>query len=412
MNHIRLLFASIHGYIDPSNGAATATRDLLELLAAAGMDCRVLSTGVLDYFQETSLEPILAELNVPVRHPDALLAGGGSVTVYDLELAGVRVTLMPTASSRYGRSPNPEESARLLDLAGQVFERFRPDVLLTYGGHPTNLALMAQARKRGIAVVFHLHNFAYMDPSPFVDVSVLLVYTEYSRRIYAKRLGLSPVMIPLPYQPTRVLASDRDPRYLTFVNPIADKGVTVFARIAAELGRRGSEIPLLVVGGRGPAETLARVGLDLSGLTNLHQMASTTDPRDFFRVSRALLVPSLWQENAALVAREAMANGIPILASDRGGLPETLGDSGFLFHIPAHCSPESGVVPTPTEVAPWVATIERLWNDPAWEAAQRTRTLEAAQRWAPERLVDVYRQFFARVTSGRTPSQEWIDSIQ
>ena len=31
----RLLFASIHGYLDPSNGASTASRDLLELLSEA-----------------------------------------------------------------------------------------------------------------------------------------------------------------------------------------------------------------------------------------------------------------------------------------------------------------------------------------------------------------------------------------
>ena len=33
-------------------------------------------------------------------------------------------------------------------------------------------------------------------------------------------------------------------------------------------------------------------------------------------------------ENAALVAMETMFNGIPVLASNRGGLPETIGDAG------------------------------------------------------------------------------------
>ena len=32
----KLLFASIHSYLDPSSGAALATRELLELLAHAG----------------------------------------------------------------------------------------------------------------------------------------------------------------------------------------------------------------------------------------------------------------------------------------------------------------------------------------------------------------------------------------
>ena len=58
----RLLFASVHGYLNPSSGAALATRDLLELLTRRGVDCRVLSTGVLDFEAETPLEHALAAL--------------------------------------------------------------------------------------------------------------------------------------------------------------------------------------------------------------------------------------------------------------------------------------------------------------------------------------------------------------
>ena len=36
----RLLFASIHCYLDPSSGAALTTREVLESLAARGWDCR------------------------------------------------------------------------------------------------------------------------------------------------------------------------------------------------------------------------------------------------------------------------------------------------------------------------------------------------------------------------------------
>ena len=63
-------------------------------------------------------------------------------------------------------------------------------------------------------------------------------------------------------------------------------------------------------------------------------MANTPDPRDFYRVSRVVLMPSLWRESLGRVAVEAMANGIPVLASDRGALPETLGDAGFVLTIP------------------------------------------------------------------------------
>jgi hypothetical protein len=64
---MRPLFSSIHSYLDPSRSAALCTRELLELLAARGMDCRVLCTGVLDYEPETSLDTVLATLGLPVR---------------------------------------------------------------------------------------------------------------------------------------------------------------------------------------------------------------------------------------------------------------------------------------------------------------------------------------------------------
>ena len=92
-------------------------------------------------------------------------------------------------------------------------------------------------------------------------------------------------------------------------------------------------------------------------------------------MSRVVLSPSLSRESLGRVPIEAMANGIPVLASNRGALPETLGDAGFVFSIPERCTSASGVVPTAQEVAPWVAVIERLWDDPEFEAEHRRRAL-------------------------------------
>ncbi len=196
-----------------------------------------------------------------------------------------------------------------------------------------SIELMHRARVKNIPVVFHLHNFSHTDRRGFDDASAVLVPTECARRLYARRLGLDSVHIPLPINAKRVIATDPEPQYVTFVNPQVAKGAAVVARIVLELSHRRPEIPFLVVDRRASTDELGRVGLDLSQVENLHRMANTTDPRGFYRVSRIMLVPSLI-ENAALVAREALANGIPVLASDRGGLPETLGDAGFLFTLP------------------------------------------------------------------------------
>jgi glycosyltransferase involved in cell wall biosynthesis len=392
----RLLFASCHGYVDHASGAALATRDILSLLARDGVDCRVLSTGVLDYERETPLRPVLDSLGIPIHQAYAQLSDGHSVEVFDFELDGVRTTVMPTVSSLPTRSPNREESLRFLDLLDQVLARFRPQALLTYGGHPVNLELMARARRRGVPVVFHLHNFSYTDRRAFTDASAVLVPSDFSRRYHAQRIGLESTAIPLPIIASRVLVptEERKPFYLTFVNPQPAKGMTVFARIASELFAKRPDIPILVVEGRGPADRLANLGLDLAGLTNLHRMPNTPDPREIYKVTKALLVPSLWRESFGRVAAEGLANGIPVLASDRGALPEILGDSGFLFTIPERCTPTSGLVPTAREVAPWIATIERLWDDGAWAQAHSQRALEEAKRWAPDVITSRYREFF------------------
>jgi glycosyltransferase involved in cell wall biosynthesis len=393
MNH-RLLFASIHSYLDPSSGAALATREVLQLMAQREWDCRALTCGVLDFAQETPLDDVLATLERPSPRVGAALSLGGEAEVFDLELDGVRVTLLPTASSRGELAPSPREAAIFLDLIEQVFERFKPQVLLTYGGHPVSLELMRRARARGIAVVFHLHNFGYNSARAFDDVKAIIVPSEYSWRFHASRLGLGGTVIPNPIRLDQVVAEHPDPKYVTFINPQPEKGVTVFARIAIELGARRPDIPLLLVEGRGTADALARLPVDLSGLTNLNRMANTPDPRDFYRVSRVVLMPSLWRESLGRVAVEAMANGIPVLASDRGALPETLGDAGFVFTIPERCTPSSGAVPTAQEVSSWVAAIERIWDDPALEARHRALAKAEARRWDMERVAGQYADFF------------------
>ncbi len=46
------------------------------------------------------------------------------------------------------------------------------------------------------------------------------------------------------------------------------------------------------------------------------------------------------------------------------------------------------------EVAPWVAAIERLWDDPEFESRHRELAKAEAQRWEWDRVADQYERFF------------------
>jgi hypothetical protein len=75
----KLLFASIHTDLDPSSGAALATRELLELLEARGMHFQAFTMGMLDYERDTPIEDIFANLELPARRRRAELNRGGAV---------------------------------------------------------------------------------------------------------------------------------------------------------------------------------------------------------------------------------------------------------------------------------------------------------------------------------------------
>jgi glycosyltransferase involved in cell wall biosynthesis len=55
-----------------------------------------------------------------------------------------------------------------------------------------------------------------------------------------------------------------------------------------------------------------------------------TNPRDWMRAARCVVVPSFWQEPYGLVAAEAVALGRPVVAFAIGGLPEACGGKATL----------------------------------------------------------------------------------
>ncbi len=308
----------------------------------------------------------------------------------------VPVTIFNSASTR-GRWINAEESAAFLRGCEIFLRRNRPDLVWTFGGDPIFCELHRTVKQLGIPVILALHNLAYRDAAVFSTIDCAIVPTEFAQRFYRDAIGLECRKLPLVMDGARVRVPQRRPQYLTFVNPKPRKGVHVVARIADVLGRRRPDIPILIVEGAARADCLARLGIDLSRLKNIKTMANTPDPRQFYAVTKLLLMPSL-MENAGFTAMEAMVNGIPVLASNRGGLLETIGDAGHLFEIPARYTPETRDVPTVEEVEPWVEAIVRLWDDAAEYGRWSQAASHRAQQWHPDRLAPIYREFLRGIT--------------
>lgn len=395
----RLLFASYHAYLDHSSGAALATRDLFEDLTAHGWDCRVVCGPQLDYGDGRGPADVLRELQIPHYVERCAPPGGPRYELLHYTIGGVPVTQYRPAEFAPGRDPTRGEGKEFLDVVDRACELSRPAVALTYGGPPVAPALIQRVKRRGARVVFALHNLAYQDAALFRGVDAVRVPSEFARAAYRDRLGVEAAAVPWPWDHRRTLTGRADGRHVTFVNPQPVKGVAWFARIVAEVAARRPDVPFLVVEGRGRAGGVRRLPLDLTG-ANLRGMHSTPDPRAFYALSRVVLMPSLVEETFGRVAAEALANGLPVLASRRGALPETLGGAGVLFDIPPRYAEAMADVPAAAEVAGWVGAIERLYDDEDFYQAHRARALERAAVWHPDRIRPGVEAFFRRVAEG------------
>ena len=299
-------------------------------------------------------------------------------------------------SSRHTKQ-SPEEVQNVLRFFEKFLDTNAPDVMITYGGDPTTHGMIRMARERGIPVVFMIHNFGYRNAKLFPDVDYCIVASDFARRQYRDTVGLDCQTLPYPIDWDRVTVESRHLSFVTFVNPCLEKGVYAFARIAGELGRRRPDIPLLVVESRGTRDTLAACGADPDAHGNITFMPHTTDCRRFWSLTKVALMPSLWWENQPLVAIEAMINGVPVIGSDRGGIPETLGECGFALPLPQRLTPATKIVPSAEEVELWVETVIRLWDDAALYEEQSALARTEARRWHPDRLRPLYAEFFRNV---------------
>ena len=388
----RVLFASYHCSEDPASGAALCTRDLFDLLSARGWACAAFTGPHLDAEGTPVGERLAAR---PGAIATRLRARGIELDEWRFAAdAGYPVAVFCPGAPAARRAPSPAEAAAFADRLAEELARFRPDVVLTYGGDAASRAVPAAARAAGAKAVFWLHNYAYPSPEPFAGCDAVVVPSEHSREYHRAKLGLDAVALPGPWNWPRALRAEAAPKYVTFVNPEPAKGVFWFARIAEVLGRTRPDIPLLVVEGRGTVDWLARCGLDLGAAGTLRRMRSTPDPRRFYALSRIVLVPSLWLEALSRVAVEAMGNGIPVIGSGRGGLAEVLATGGITAGIPERFTPETRVAPEAADVAGWVGAIARLWDDPAeYARASAAARAAAARNWDAEILMPRWMDF-------------------
>lgn len=384
----KILFAATQCLLDSASGAAVATRQMVDTLRLAGFDCRAYCGSQFDAAEEVALDAVLNE-----SAGTCVIDTANASSLPDL---AAKLTVFRSGSTRRGQM-QPDEAKAFLRSYQRLLDVQRPDAVITYGGDRLSEGLIDLAKLRDIPVVFALHNLEYHNPETFRRVDYVIVPSQFARDHYWRSLGLDCQVLPNVIDPGRVASVDRRGEFLTFINPQPAKGLFVMARIAEQLASRRPDIPLLVVEGRAGANWRERLGDAASLVESVESMPYSSDPRTYYAVSKLVLMPSLWNETFGLVAAEGMINGIPVVASNRGALPETVGDAGVVLEIPERYTAKSALVPDAGEVEPWIAAICRLWDDSAYYEQVSRQARMRAEQWRPERLAPLYEGFFRQV---------------
>jgi glycosyltransferase involved in cell wall biosynthesis len=293
------------------------------------------------------------------------------------------------------------------DAVAAAVRAHRAEIVHAHNVHPLfGWRALAAARAAGARIVLHLHNYrlvcaigvAYRDGAPCYrchgrdtrpgvrhvcrgNVPEAVVYAAGLARQQDRLLEHADALVAVSEALAARLGGMGIPRQRMTVLPnavasvagesraaegayalvagrlVEEKGFDVAVRAAVAAG-----VPLRVAG-EGPEEG------------RLRELAGSADVRFLGRLdgealagerhgAAVLLAPSRYDDPCPMAVVEALADGLPVLASERGGLPEVVGSDG--------------VVPV-DDLDAWAVALRELWDRPELRATRGEAALAQAR---------------------------------
>jgi len=209
----------------------------------------------------------------------------------------------------------------------------------------------------------------------------------------ARALGVAPATIPLTPMPL-ALGRGADPdatrHGAVFVGRLTQqKGVHHLLDALAMLKREGRPLDLTIVGD-GPERAALKAQAIALGLPVMFTgFVSPEQVAGYLRDKRVFVLPST-DEGLGLVVAEALTQGVPVVATRSGGIPDLLTD------------PDSGMLVPPNDPASLAHGIlevirEDRYRMGAWRAGRAL-----AERLSPEKVAEKFEAIYAKSRGSRT----------
>ncbi|MEJ7605031.1 MAG: glycosyltransferase [Bryobacteraceae bacterium] len=355
---MRILLAHNSTYYPSHGGGDKSNRLLMGALADRGHQVRVV-TRVESFGSEAHAKLLLA-----------LRQRGVSATT---ELDTIRFNLEGVDVRALSTNPN------LRTFFSKQVSEFDPDVIITSTDDPGQLLFDVAVRSVRARVVYLVRAtiavpFGPDSSMPSAPKTEMLQYADgivgvsnYVAGYVRQWSGLNAVHVPI----SLLEAGDAYPwlgkfenRFITMVNPCAVKGIGIFLELA-------DRMPYLEFAA---VPTWGTTDNDIAALQlrpNVTIIPPTDNIDEVLKQTKVMLIPSVWAEARSRVVLESMSRGVPVVASDLGGLHEAHLGVDYLVPVNAisqyKSTLDTNMVPVPEvpeqDAAPWQQIIHRLVTD-------------------------------------------------
>jgi glycosyltransferase involved in cell wall biosynthesis len=344
---MRILLASSASHLPPRGGSTRSNLAWLDQLSASGHACRVVA-GALT-----------------ADTPEKLAQARRELEDQQIDRASIEIHSIA-------------EPVRRADALKEQIGEFQPDWVLV-SSEDIGQALLRAAHEAApgrVVYLAHTPQFYPFGPASWnphregtelvaraaAVVAIGQHTADYIRKYASCRVEVihPPIYGSGPFAQSGSL----DDGLVTMINPCAVKGISIFLALAERFPERrfaalpgwGTTAADLRALAHHPNVTLVRHSKNIDGV--LEQ-------------TRVLLMPSVWFEGFGLIVVESMLRGIPVVASDAGGLVEAKLGTNFVIPIrpveryeavfddqglPRAVLPEQ-------DLTPWAAALEALFSD-------------------------------------------------
>ncbi|MBN2341596.1 MAG: glycosyltransferase family 4 protein [Deltaproteobacteria bacterium] len=266
-----------------------------------------------------------------------------------------------------------------------IIEEFRPNIVMT-SCPETSCSdddihrMMNVFKQYSLPVIMYIHELEpVMSLFDGVQKKLAAVCTNsqfMAGKIQARWDREVDVIYPVPSSRTFQVA-DTSGDFITFFNPLPHKGLDIVEQLVKE---ELKDRAFLFVEGFMEAGSH---GIALVRAGNVVHARRSPDVATIYTMTRTLIIPSQWEEPFGRVALEAMYNQIPVIASNTGGLPESVGEGGIL-------------IDDFSNVHAWAEAIRKM-DDEAFRDEMIEAGFEHMERFSLEQQYDGFITVFNRV---------------